>query len=77
MAPLLKLLCTFVMAILVITSTGDSLGAAAARPVLLHGAADTEASLGEHGGRRLAVSPWSKDNNAGASSRTHDPNNHH
>jgi hypothetical protein len=76
MAPLLKLLCTFVMAILVITSTGDSLGAAAARPVLLHGAADTDASLGEHGGRRLTVSPWSK-GNAGPSSRSNDPNNHH
>ena len=55
---LLKFLCTLVVAILVILSTGDSLGAAAARPVRIYGAR-TEALLGERTGRRLAVSPWS------------------
>ena len=54
---LLKSLCTLVVAILVILSTGDSLGAAAARPVRIYGAR-TEALLGERTGRRLAVSPW-------------------
>ena len=55
---LLKLLCTFVVAILAIMSTGGSLGAVAARPVRLQGTG-TEALLGERGGRRLVVSPWS------------------
>jgi hypothetical protein len=58
MAPLLKLLCAFVVAILAVMSAGDHSGAVAARPVPLH-ATDTEASLGEHSGRRLEVSPWS------------------
>jgi hypothetical protein len=58
MAPLLKLLCTFVVAILVVMSAGDHSGVLAARPVPLHGT-DTEAFLGERGGRRLEVSPWS------------------
>jgi hypothetical protein len=58
MAPLLKLLCTFVLAILVVMSAGDHAGVVAARPVPLHGT-DTESSLGERGGRRLEVSPWS------------------
>jgi hypothetical protein len=84
MAPLLKLLCTFVLAILVIMSAGDHSGALAARPVPLHGT-DTEAPLGERGGRRLEVSPLptmrkaaqkisESKNNAGHSNRTHDHN---
>ena len=48
---LVKSLCTFLVAILVILSAGDSLAAVAARPIRLHGA-DTEALLRERGGRR-------------------------
>lgn len=51
---LLKSLCTFLVAILVILSAGDSLAAVAATPVRLHGAG-TEALLGERGGRRLLL----------------------
>ena len=55
---LLKFLRTFVVEILVIMSSGGSLAAVAARPVRLQGTG-TEALLGERGGRRLVVSPWS------------------
>jgi hypothetical protein len=59
MAPLLKLLCTFVLALLVVMSAGDHSGALAAWPVPLDSTdTDTEAPLGERGGRRLEVSPW-------------------
>ena len=88
MAPVsLKFLCTFVVAILVIMSAGDSsIGAVAARPVVLHGT-NTEASLRERDGRRLAVSQWSTTRRAadkfrvskdkvGPSHGTSDPHNH-
>ena len=55
---LIKFLCTLVVAILVIMSSGDSLAAVGARPVRLRGAG-TEALLGERSGWQLAVSPWS------------------
>lgn len=83
---LLKFMCTFVLAILAILSTGGSLGALAARPVRLH-STDTAALLGERGSRRLVVSPLStirrgahqstvsKVSRPGASNGTSNPNN--
>jgi hypothetical protein len=90
MAPLLKLLCAFVMAILAVMSAGDHSGGVAARPVRLHGT-DTEAwTLRERGDRLLVVFPWSarrraadefrvskQTPGAGSSGVTHDPNTHH
>ena len=55
---LLKFLRTFVVAILVIMSSGGSLAAVAARPARLRGAG-MEALHSERGSRQLAVSPWS------------------
>jgi hypothetical protein len=87
MAPLLKLLCTFVLALLVVMSAGDHSGALAARPVPLDSTdTDTEAPLGERGGRRLEVSPWpttrkaaqkisESKNTAGPSHRSNSPGN--
>jgi hypothetical protein len=77
MVPFLKFLCAFVVAILVVMSAGDHSGAVAARPALLRGT-DMEVRLGERGGRRLAVSPWSTTRRTGAnnSGKSNNPNNH-
>ena len=55
---LLKFLRTFVVAILVIMSSGGSLAAVAARPARLRGAG-MEALHSARGSRQLAVSRWS------------------